>query len=330
MVGWQRNLQLIRQIARSATTNSNVSTANYSSLARSSESPFSKCESSSESMLLAGSPETNLLLNTTASLSTASGNAFSALPLLHLLIGLQIYVAAGISTSRKLKAGEEPVSSPLSSPALLGSGKEEDEEQKIIPKRKKVQAVLKAIKQSPKKVNLVAALVRGMRVEDALMQLQVTVKRASLTVYRVIHAARANASHNHGLDPDRLIIAEAFVGKGLFKKRISIHGKGKCGLMIRPECRLTVIVRETTPEEEAEIAKLKVHNFRKLTKRERRLNPTSSSRQLQFGTAEALKPIIVPQSWCHLVSVFVPQWLQERMKGTMTSVFFAPSCLFLV
>ncbi|CAN8241631.1 unnamed protein product [Cochlearia groenlandica] len=92
---------------------------------------------------------------------------------------------------------------------------------------------------SLKKVHLVAALVRGMRVEDALMQLQVTGKRASHTVYRVIHAARANASHNHGLDPDRLLIAEAFVGKGLFKKRISYHGKGKCGLMERPECRLT-------------------------------------------------------------------------------------------
>lgn len=52
MVGWQRNLQLIRQIARRVTTNSNVSTANYSSLAQSLESPFSKCESffSSESM----------------------------------------------------------------------------------------------------------------------------------------------------------------------------------------------------------------------------------------------------------------------------------------
>ncbi|KAL0692164.1 hypothetical protein Bca4012_059344 [Brassica carinata] len=214
--------------------------------------------------LLAGSLATNLLFNTTASLSTTSGNALFALP--------NLEAGEGISTSRTLKAGEEPVSSPLSSPALLGSGKEE-EEQKIIPKRKKVQAVLKAIKQSPKKVNLVAALVRGMRVEDALMQLQVTVKRASHTVYRVIHAARANASHNHGLDPDRLIIAEAFVGKGLFKKRISYHGKGKCGLMIRPECRLTVIVRETTPEEEAEIAKLKVHNFKKLSKRERRLVP---------------------------------------------------------
>ncbi|KAJ4872778.1 Ribosomal protein L22p/L17e family protein [Raphanus sativus] len=204
MAGWQRNLQLIRQVARRV-TNSNVSTANYSS-ARSLESPFSKG-------YLQG------LLRPT----------YTSTPLHHYL------QQVGISTSRKLKAGEEP---------------------------------------SPKKVNLVAALVRGMRVEDALMQLQVTVKRASHTVYRVIHAARANASHNHGLDPDRLIIAEAFVGKGLFKKRISIHGKGKSGVMIRPECRLTVVVRETTPEEEAEIAKLKVHNCKKkLSKRERRLVP---------------------------------------------------------
>ncbi|CAK9168062.1 unnamed protein product [Ilex paraguariensis] len=126
---------------------------------------------------------------------------------------------------------------------------------------------------SPKKVNLVAALVRGMRVEDALLQLQVTVKRAAKTVYQVIHSARANATHNHGLDPDRLLIAEAFVGKGLFKKRISYHAKGKCGMKVRPECRLTVVVRELTPEEEAEIARLRVNKFLKLTKRERRLVP---------------------------------------------------------
>ncbi|KAK8921094.1 hypothetical protein KSP39_PZI020424 [Platanthera zijinensis] len=61
---------------------------------------------------------------------------------------------------------------------------------------------------SPKKVNLVAKLVRGMRVEDALLQLQVLVKRAAKTVYEVIHSARANASHNHGLDPDKLIVGK--------------------------------------------------------------------------------------------------------------------------
>ncbi|KAL1221914.1 Large ribosomal subunit protein uL22c [Cardamine amara subsp. amara] len=241
MAGWQRNLQLVIRQVGTSVKKSHISTANYSST-RNLESPFSQ------------------------------GYLQSLLRPTHSTRSLYHYLQqSGISTAKTLLAGEEPVSSPLSSPALLGSGKEE--EQKIIPKREKVQAVLKAIKQSPKKVNLVAALVRGMRVEDALLQLQVTVKRASQTVYRVIHAARANASHNHGLDPDRLLVAEAFVGKGLFKKRISYHGKGKCGLMERPECRLTVIVREMTPEEEAEIARLKVHNFKKLSKRERRLVP---------------------------------------------------------
>ncbi|KAJ0633565.1 putative ribosomal protein L22/L17 [Helianthus annuus] len=90
---------------------------------------------------------------------------------------------------------------------------------------------------------------------------------------QVIHSARANATHNHGFDADRLIVAEAFVGKGLFKKRVSYHAKGRSGVRVRPECRLTVVLREITPEEEAEIARLKVNNFIKLTKRERRLVP---------------------------------------------------------
>lgn len=115
---------------------------------------------------------------------------------------------------------------------------------------------------------------------------------------QVIHSARANATHNHGLDPDRLLVgkwckwsfslpfilafwfcilsfhtAEAFLGKGYYRKRVSYHAKGKCGIRERAECRLTVVVREMTAEEEAEIARLRVSNFRKLTKRERRLVP---------------------------------------------------------
>lgn len=115
---------------------------------------------------------------------------------------------------------------------------------------------------------------------------------------KVIHSARANATHNHGLDPDRLLvgkwwcispfsvchyilllapvflsIAEAFLGKGQYLKRVSYHAKGRSGIRERPRCRLTVVVREITADEEAEIAKLKVHNFRKLTKREKRLVP---------------------------------------------------------
>ncbi|KAM3280685.1 hypothetical protein P3S67_027705 [Capsicum chacoense] len=215
----------------------------------------------------------------------------------------------GLSSSRTLLADDAtPISSPLT--PLLASSTGSTEAEKAISKPSKVQAVLKGIKQSPKKVNLVAALVCGMRVEDALLQLQVTVKRAAKTVlsgkatediilevtasttnmlptvpskretascstivYHVIHTARANAVHNHRFDPDRLLVAEAFLGKGLFKKRLSYHAKGKCGMMVRPECRLTVVLREITPEEEAEIAKLRVSNFKKLSKRERRLVP---------------------------------------------------------
>lgn len=181
---------------------------------------------------------------------------------------------SGISSSRKLLADSSdaaPISSPLTPTLQLSTGTVES--QKVVSKPSKVQAVLKGIKQSPKKVNLVAALVRGMRVEDALLQLQVTVKRAAKTVYQVIHSARANATHNHGLDPEKLLLAEAFVGKGFYQKRISYHSKGRCGIKVRPECRLTIVVREITAEEEAEIAKLRVSNFKKLTKRESRLVP---------------------------------------------------------
>lgn len=184
----------------------------------------------------------------------------------------QYFQQLGFTSTRRLLSSEAAAGpSPLTPTLAIGSGKAEAE--KAVSKPSKVQAILKNIKQSPKKVNLVAALVRGMRVEDALLQLQLTVKRASKTVYQVIHSARANATHNHAFDADRLIVAEAFVGKGFFKKRVSYHAKGRSGVRVRPECRLTVVLREITPEEEAEIARLKVHNFTKLTKRERRLVP---------------------------------------------------------
>lgn len=70
-----------------------------------------------------------------------------------------------------------------------------------------------------------------------------------------------------------IFAAEAFVGKGFFKKRLSYHAKMRHGIIMKPECRLTVVVRELTSDEEAEIARLRVHNFKKLSKREHRLVP---------------------------------------------------------
>ncbi|KHG03560.1 50S ribosomal L22 [Gossypium arboreum] len=251
MVGWQRHLQCaLRRIRRRLEHNYSLS-SNYSSTSTSRLSP---------SLLPSELPGIQRLWKPpSASISS---------PL------YQYFQQLGISTSRKLLAGsseETPISSPLTPVLAIDSGK--TEEKKVVANRTKVQAVLKKIKQSPKKFNLVAALIRGTRVEDALLQLQVTVKRAAKTVYQIIHSARANATHNHGLDPDRLLVAEAFIGKGMFLKRVLFHGKGWAGIKERPECRLTVVVREMTAEEEAEIARLRVSKFRKLTKRERRLVP---------------------------------------------------------
>ncbi|KAL4394623.1 hypothetical protein AHAS_Ahas02G0170500 [Arachis hypogaea] len=174
--------------------------------------------------------------------------------------------------SKSSNLEQTPTSSPLALTSFLGSKEAQDQKQTPV-KKERVQAVMSKIKQSPKKVNLVAALVRGMLVKDALLQLQVTVKRASRTVYQGITQAQGNAVNNHGLDAERLIVAEAFVGKGLFRKKVSYHSKGRAGIKVKPECKLTVVVREITAEEEAKIARLKVHNFRKLTKREKRLVP---------------------------------------------------------
>ncbi|KAI5067356.1 hypothetical protein GOP47_0017884 [Adiantum capillus-veneris] len=142
-----------------------------------------------------------------------------------------------------------------------------------VDRNRPVQAVLKKIKESPKKVNLVAALVRGMRVEDALLQLSVLQKRAAKTVQRVVFNARANATHNHGLNGDRLYVAEAFVGKGIYLKRISYHAKGRSGIMHHPSCRLTVVVKELSEKQEAEIARYKAMTFKERAKNKTPLIP---------------------------------------------------------
>jgi large subunit ribosomal protein L22 len=64
-------------------------------------------------------------------------------------------------------------------------------------------------------VNLVAELVRGMRVDDALMQMAVSPKRAAKVVAKVVHSARANAVHNYGLNKDRLIVGVWFLTSSL-------------------------------------------------------------------------------------------------------------------
>ena len=105
-------------------------------------------------------------------------------------------------------------------------------------------AVLRTIRVSPQKLNLVAALIRGKKVEKALADLEFSHKRISGQVKKVLESAIANAENNHGLDTDALVVAEAFVGNSLVMKRFMARGRGKSARVEKPFSHLTIIVRQ--------------------------------------------------------------------------------------
>ncbi len=97
---------------------------------------------------------------------------------------------------------------------------------------------------SPRKLNLVAALIRGMPVGKAVTALSFTRKRAAGMVKKVLESAIANAENNHGLDVDRLVVAEASVGKHLVMKRLHARARGRAARILKPFSRLRIVVRQ--------------------------------------------------------------------------------------
>ena len=91
------------------------------------------------------------------------------------------------------------------------------------------QAVLRTIRVSPQKLNLVAALIRGKKVATALSDLEFSRKRIAGTVRKTLESAIANAENNHNLDVDALVVAEAHVGKSIVMKRFHARGRGRAG-----------------------------------------------------------------------------------------------------
>lgn len=100
------------------------------------------------------------------------------------------------------------------------------------------------IRISPQKLNLVAAMIRGKKVENALNDLEFSRKRISNDVKKVLESAVANAENNHGLDIDSLIVAEAYVGKNLVMKRYRARARGRGAKILKPFSELTIVVRE--------------------------------------------------------------------------------------
>ena len=109
-------------------------------------------------------------------------------------------------------------------------------------------AVGTQIRGSAQKLNLVAALIRGRKVEDALNVLTFSKRAMAVDVRQVLASAIANAENNHNLDVDALVVAEASVGKAFTLKRFHARGRGKSTRILKPFSRVRIVVREQTEE----------------------------------------------------------------------------------
>ena len=114
-------------------------------------------------------------------------------------------------------------------------------------KETEAKAVCRMLRVSPQKLNLLAQLIRGKRVDTALADLEFSQKRIAIEVRKTLQSAISNAENNHELDVDDLIVAEAHVGKALVMKRFSPRARGRAGRIEKPFSNLTIIVREVQP-----------------------------------------------------------------------------------
>jgi large subunit ribosomal protein L22 len=105
-------------------------------------------------------------------------------------------------------------------------------------------AFAKSIRVSPRKLGLVAGLIRGQTVDKALVELSLSKRRIAKDVKKVLQSAIANAENNHSLDVDRLFVKEAWVGKGIVMKRFHARARGRAGRIEKPFSNLTIVVQE--------------------------------------------------------------------------------------
>lgn len=105
-------------------------------------------------------------------------------------------------------------------------------------------AKTRMLRTSPQKLNLVAQMIRGKKVEKALTDLTFSKKRIAMDVKKCLQSAIANAENNHNLDVDELIVAEAYVGKNLTMKRGRPRARGRFGKIMKPFAEITITVRQ--------------------------------------------------------------------------------------
>jgi large subunit ribosomal protein L22 len=110
------------------------------------------------------------------------------------------------------------------------------------------------IRVSPRKLNLVAQSIRGLRAEAALNELTFSQKRVAGAVKKVLQSAIANAENNHDLDVDDLFVKEASVGKNMVLKRFHARARGRGARIEKPFAQVTIVVEEKREKEPAKKA----------------------------------------------------------------------------
>ncbi len=105
-------------------------------------------------------------------------------------------------------------------------------------------AIARNLKISPQKLNLLAQLIRGKKVDTALADLEFSRKRIAQDVRKCVMSAVANAENNHGLDVNDLVVSQAYVGKNLVMRRFHARGRGRSSPIMKPFSQITVVVKE--------------------------------------------------------------------------------------
>ena len=113
------------------------------------------------------------------------------------------------------------------------------------------QAILSNIRVSPRKLNLVAGLIRNLPAQQAVATLTFSKRRIAQQVKKVLESAIANAENNHQLDVDRLVVSRAEVGRSMVMRRFHARGRGRAARVEKWFSHLKIVVAERAQELEA-------------------------------------------------------------------------------
>jgi large subunit ribosomal protein L22 len=114
------------------------------------------------------------------------------------------------------------------------------------------QCIVSNLRISPRKLNLVAGLIRNMPAQKAIATLTFSKRRIAQQVKKALESAISNAENNHQLDVDRLIVSRAEVGRSIVMRRFHARGRGRSARIEKWFSHLKIVVAERAQEAAAE------------------------------------------------------------------------------